>query len=87
MVTSKCESQKEPEKAKEKLKTTSKMNVQEAHDKFGHHNIRRCKEIAKALGLQLIGEELKYDACTLTNSKQRAVSKTTNKKATRIGEG
>jgi len=72
--------------SKEKPKTVCKMSVEEAHDKFGHHNIRRCKEMAKVLGVQLVGDDLKCDACALINSKQRAVSKTTNKKATRIGE-
>ena len=25
--------------------------MQEAHDNFGHHNVRRCKEMAKVLGV------------------------------------
>jgi len=83
---SKDQNEKESEAVKEKPKMVCKMKICEAHDKFGHHNIRRCKEMAKVLEVQLIGDDLKCDACALINSKQRAVSKTTHKKASRIGE-
>jgi len=63
-----------------------KMGMQEAHDKFGHHSIRRCKEMAKVLGVQLIGEQIKCDSCSLVNAKQCAGKKTTNTKAKRVGE-
>ena len=63
-----------------------KMDMQDTHEKFGHHNVRRCKEMAKVLGVQLIGENIKCDSCSLVNAKQRAMSKTTNTKAMRVGE-
>jgi hypothetical protein len=76
---------------KESIKATDTkrkltMDMQDAHEKFGHHNVRRCKEMAEVLGVRLVGENIKCDACSMVNAKQRAVSKTTNTKATRVGE-
>lgn len=67
-------------------KKLTKHCVNEAHDKWGHHSIRRCRVMAKVLGLKLIGDVEPCDACGLVKAKAKSVNKTTKEKATRPGE-
>ena len=65
-------------------KTDIDINV--AHDQWGHHGIRRLQEMARVNGFRLTGDVKPCDACGISKASQTRVSKTTNVKATKPGK-
>ena len=57
-----------------------------AHQCLGHISMQSLKELAKQYNWKLTGNEYKCEACAFAKSKQKAVSKETATRATKIGE-
>jgi len=65
-------------------KTEIDINV--AHDQWGHHGERRLKEMASVYGFRLTGKLNPCDACGIAKASQTRISKSTKIKATMPGE-
>ena len=63
-----------------------KMDINEAHDKYGHASNNPLKSLTKQLGIELTGEKKPCEACAYAKAKAKAVCKTTLVKATAKGE-
>jgi len=65
-------------------KTDIDMNV--AHNQWGHHGERRLKEMASVYGFRLTGKLNPCDACGIAKACQTRISKSTKIQATMPGE-
>ena len=62
------------------------MDINEAHDKFGHKGEHLLRKTCKTLGIKLTGELKTCEGCCLAKAKQKSVSKTTNEVADKPGK-
>ena len=62
------------------------IDINVAHNQWGHHGIRRLKAMAKQYGFRLTGNLEPCDACGIAKASQTRISKTTNVVASRPGE-
>ncbi|GAX17144.1 hypothetical protein FisN_UnNu082, partial [Fistulifera solaris] len=68
------------------VESTSKLDINEAHEKYGHASNTPLKEVSKQLGIVLTGEKKTCEACAYAKAKAKAVCKSTLVKATKKGE-
>lgn len=68
------------------VETKEKMDINEAHDKYGHASNVPLKNLAKAIGIELTGDKKPCEACAYAKAKAKAVCKTTLVKAKAKGE-
>ena len=61
-------------------------DINEAHDKLGHAHEDILKRTCKKLNITLTGQLLPCDACMRTKAQAKPVKKTTDTKATYVGE-
>ena len=61
-------------------------DINEAHDKLGHAHEAILHRTCKKLNITLTGQLLPCDACMRTKAQAKPVKKTTNTKATYVGE-
>ena len=62
------------------------IDVNIAHDQWGHHGERRLKEMASVYGFRLTGNLRPCDACGIAKVSQSRISKSTKIKATQPAE-
>ena len=62
------------------------IDINQAHDQWGHHGERRLREMASVHGFRLTGKLNPCDACGVAKATQVRISKTTTVKATKPGE-
>ena len=62
------------------------IDVNVAHDQWGHHGERRLKEMASVYGFRLTGSLRPCDACGIAKVSQSRISKSTKIKATQPAE-
>ena len=62
------------------------IDVNIAHDQWGHHGERPLKEMASVYGFRLTGNLRPYDACFFSKLSQLRISKSTKIKATQPAE-
>ena len=62
------------------------MDINKAHEKFGHLSKKLIRKTAKTLGIDMKGEMCCCEACALSYAKHKPVRKMTTIQATRPGE-
>ena len=62
------------------------IDINVAHDQWGHHGERRLREMASIYGFRLTGNLRPCDACGIAKISQTRISKSTKVKATMPGE-
>jgi len=63
-----------------------KIDINEAHDKFGHPCEEILRHTARSFGLELVGKLNSCEGCARSKAKQKKVSHTTETNETFIGE-
>ena len=62
------------------------IDINITHNQWGHHGHRRLQEMAAVHGFHLSGTLKPCDACSIAKASQTKISKTTETKATKLGE-
>ena len=74
------------QKSVPKKKKERSVDINEAHDKMGHVHEQVIRETCKDMKVKLTGEFKPCEACMKAKAKAKAVKKTTEHRATKIGE-
>ena len=78
--------EEDPVPDREDSKGLKKLDINEAHEKMGHSCAAVLKSTCKQMGIQLVGSLKACEACMKAKARAKPVKKTTDKKATRVGE-
>lgn len=71
---------------KERIPNEKTMNINEAHDKFGHPSEALLRKTTTFYGIKLTGKLESCEACARAKAKQKSVAKTTEVEETYVGE-
>ena len=69
----------------DKKKVKKSIDVNQAHDQWGHQNIRTLKTMANILGYKLVGKLEPCDSCGVVKAKRASVKSSTTEVATKPG--